>query len=151
MKRWTSALLIASVALSLAVPAARTQTGGGQSNYVFRFNTGISGVFLSTSIFASEAPLNLGACTTNEKINGLLSCAVNCNNDAVCLLEVSGPSGASVSDVMEKVSETPVGASPSPTASPVPGGGTAGLGIWVLTDPDASSRERRVAAYNHAG
>jgi hypothetical protein len=156
MKSPTFGLLGALLAGTVVIPIARTQTNHvGQSNYTFRFNTGISGVFLNTMTFASEHPLNLGACTTNEKVNGPLFCSVNCNNDSVCLLEVSGPPGSSVNDVMEKVTETPVtAASPSPTSSPNSANpfslrADSELGDWFQgSSEDASSVDRRVEAYN---
>ena len=151
-------LFLSAVALTTIAAVAGTlalaQGTAGQSNYIFRFNTGISSVFLSDMKFASEAPLNLGACTVTEKTNGPLSCVVNCSNDPVCLLEVSGPSGAKVGDVMEIAAETPLpsatpapSASVSPAASPSPG--TAGLFGWQSgSGREASAVRRRVEAYN---
>lgn len=126
------------------VKAARTQTTAGVSNYIFRFNTGISAVFLDTMTFTTERPLDLGTCTTTEKIDGPIACAVNCTQDSVCLLELSGPAGATVNDVMEKVQETPVNASPSPVG--VTGSGHEQHGTWFAAEGDRSAA--RVAAYN---
>ena len=133
---------MASISAALTVGSVQAQTSSGQSDYIFRYNTGVSQVLLSDMTFKSESPLNLGACTVNEKLNGPISCVMNCNNEAVCLLEVSGPSGAGVSDVMEKASETPVtSASPSPQVS----GNPYGLG---LVSGGGFTADKRAEAYN---
>ena len=146
-------LLFALLVASFAIPSAWTQTTNQQSNYIFRYNTGISQVFLSTMTFASERSLDLGACTTSEKINGPFSCAVNCTNDSVCLLELSGPAGATVNDVMEKVSETPVSGASAGMLSPSPSNSTLnsrpGIGKWLQV-PGASTIDGHIAAYNSA-
>lgn len=154
MKARTLGVLLAAVIVAFVTPGVRSrliaQTTAPSSNYIFRFNAGISAVFLGTTTFTAQEPISLGACTSTENIDGPLSCAVNCNGDSVCLLEVSGPPGAGVEDVLEKVSETPIdAASPSPTASPATGfESLAGLGEWLPGAQGASTFERRVEAYN---
>lgn len=145
----TTLSLVAALLAVLPVSRGWPQTPADLSNYIFRFNTGISAVFLSDMTFQKEQPLDLGSCTVNEKIDGPLSCAFNCKNEAVCLLEVSGPSGSGVTDVLEKVSETPVGSS----ASPPPSGAPAAFGARIPTDPanGATSTSRRIEAYNRGG
>ncbi|MGZ3687354.1 MAG: hypothetical protein ACXVBW_03600, partial [Bdellovibrionota bacterium] len=130
------AAVVLSVAAVLGVAEISGHAQSTQSNYVFRFNTGVSGVFLSDMTFQSQQPLNLGACTVTEKVNGPLSCAVNCENQAVCLMELSGPPNSSVNDVLQKVSETPVGA-----PSSVPASGPAVYGTF-------NDVNRRIKAYN---
>jgi hypothetical protein len=138
---------------------SQTSSSSNQSDYIFRFNTGISGVFLSNSTFPQQNPINLGSCTATEQINGPLICAVNCDNVPVCLLNVSGPPGASVTDVLEKVSETPAGqaASPTPSVSPsvspspsqLPGSVFGSMIFKSSNDRDAN-REKRIQIYNSA-
>lgn len=129
-------------------------TGSGQSDYIFRFNEGISGVFLANSTFPQQQSINLGACTATEKINGPLVCAVNCSNQSVCLLDVTGPSGSTVSDVLELVSETPSTApagtaSPGPAPSVSPGSNVIfGNTVFRTATDKTSTLKRRIEAYN---
>jgi hypothetical protein len=150
--RITKPLLALLASGAIATVAGYAQTGSTQtSNYLFRFNTGISSVFLSDMTFPTQKPLNLGACTVTEKINGPLACVVNCDQESVCLLDLSGPSGATVNDVLQIVSETPVPAAsgtPSPTASNIPPS-TFGSTIRDATD-SASLTKKRIDAYNGA-
>lgn len=131
---------------------AHSQTSGSnnQSDYIFRFNSGISSVFLSSSTFPQQQSINLGSCTATEQINGPLICAVNCSNVPVCLLNVSGPPGASVTDVLEKVSETPVTAtaSPTPSASYQPAPGTFGNMIFRGSARHDDNLSKRIEIYN---
>jgi hypothetical protein len=132
-------------------PTPTATPTSGQSDYIFRFNTGISGVFLDNITFPNQQSINLGSCTATEKINGPLICAVNCSNQSVCLLDLVGPSGSTVNDVLELVSETPATtsatSSPSPTASVIPGLTFANPVFRASADLSASL-ERRINAYN---
>jgi hypothetical protein len=124
-------------------------TSSGQSDYIFRFNTGISSVFLANMTFPSQQQINLGSCTATEQINGPIYCAVNCSNDSVCLLSLTGPSGSTVNDVLQLVSETPsTGASPSPVPSAI----ASSLGLqskMFKSSPDSTmSLNKRIEAYN---
>lgn len=157
---WKSVSMSALVALGLLafqhMGHSQTSSSTGQSDYIFRFNTGISGVFIANSTFPQQQPINLGSCTATEMINGPLICATNCSNQPVCLLDVTGPSGSTVSDVLEVVSETPststpgATASPSPTPSALPGiFGLSSMQFRNATNK-ASTISKRIEAYNSA-
>lgn len=163
-KAWKSVSMGALIALGLLafqhIGHSQTTSTTGQSDYIFRFNTGISGVFIANSTFPRQQPINLGSCTATEMINGPLICATNCSNQPVCLLDVTGPSGSTVSDVLEVVSETPStatpGATPGATASPSPAP-SALPGIFGLSSKQfrsatdkASTVSKRIEAYNTA-
>jgi hypothetical protein len=149
---------VAALALGLLsfqhIARSQTSSSNNQSDYIFRFNSGISSVFLSNSTFPQQQPLNLGSCTTTEQINGPLICAVNCSNVAVCLLNVSGPPGASVNDVLEKVSEVAIttgqGASPTPSVSSQPAAGTFGNMIFRSSTGHEDNLSKRIEIYNSA-
>jgi len=144
--------LLAGVFSFQQIGHTQTTSTSGQSEYFFRFNTSISSVFLSSMTFPQQQSINLGTCTATEHINGPLICAVNCSNQSVCLLDLTGPSGASVNDVMEKVSETPISssatASPTPTASAIPGLYQGSMMIFRESTDRASNLRQRVDAYN---
>jgi hypothetical protein len=155
-----SKICVGVAALALGILSfqhiANSQTSGSntQSDYIFRFNTGISGVFLANSTFPQQEPINLGSCTATEQINGPLICAVNCSNVPVCLLNVSGPPGASVNDVLEKVSEVSItagqGASPTPSVSSQPSPGVFGNMIFRASAEHSDNLSKRIEIYNSA-
>jgi len=93
-------------AVSLSITAFAQESP--RSNYVFRYSPSDSAFFLEEMTFPESRPLDLGACTVSEKLNGPLHCAINCDDIAVCLYLYNGPSGQTVNDVLEKVSEIPV-------------------------------------------
>jgi hypothetical protein len=126
-----------------------TQTTSGQSDYIFRFNTGVSSVFLANMMFSSQQQINLGSCTATEQINGPLYCAVNCSNESVCLLSLTGPSGSTVNDVLQLVSESPsTGASPSPVPSAIASSLGLQSKIFKSSPDNAVNLNKRVEAYN---
>lgn len=160
--KWISNSVSAALVMALGILTfqhlghSQTTSSTGQSDYIFRFNTGVSGVFLANSTFPQQQPINLGSCTATEMINGPLICATNCSNQPVCLLDVTGPSGSTVSDVLEVVSETPststsgTTASPSPTPSSLPGIlGLSNMEFRNATNK-ASTISKRIEAYNSA-
>ncbi|MFL5813909.1 MAG: hypothetical protein ACJ763_10065 [Bdellovibrionia bacterium] len=153
-----STMLAGVAALALGILSfqhiAHSQTSGSnnQSDYIFRFNSGISSVFLSSATFPQQQPIDLGSCTATEQINGPLICAMNCSNVPVCLLNVSGPPGASVTDVLEKVSEVSItagqSASPTPSASSQPAAGTFGNMIFRGSVTHEDNLSKRIEIYN---
>lgn len=160
-KRTTGAFLtLTTIGILAFHHIGHTQTTSGQSDYIFRFNTGISSVFLANMTFPQQQPIDLGSCTATEKINGPLACAVNCSNQSVCLLDLTGPSGSTVNDVLELVSETPSTsatgtASPNPTVSALPSvlpGGSILFGNMAFRSAidKASNTPRRIEAYKTA-
>jgi hypothetical protein len=126
------------------VPTVQSQVTSSRSNYIFRFNVGISTVFLNDMVFEREQDLNLGSCTTREKLNGPLTCAINCQNQSVCILELTGPSGSTVNDVLEKVSETSVQSLHSSTESQSPDFQTS----YPTPNEKQLNEQRRIDLYN---
>lgn len=160
MKSFVKPLSVAA-ALALGILSfqhighSQTSSSSDQSDYIFRFNSGISGVFLANSTFPQQQSINLGSCTATEQINGPLICAVNCDNTPVCLLNVSGPPGASVNDVLEKVSEVPVTASPTPSPSasaspPQLAGSAFGAMVFKSSSGRDAHLKQRIEIYNSA-